>query len=114
MDLTITSKISVGICLSQINAVPENYIDAVDHEDPGKPFHPVHSVNDWPLFKTVINENKVLQVDQWNISEGAFGDIRFCRAFRDNAGNARDMKDQKPDDRNPEECEKLSKAICFF
>ena len=42
----------------------------------------------------VINENKVLQVDQWNISEGAFGDITFCRAFRDNAGNARDMKDK--------------------
>ena len=46
------------------------------------------------MFKTVINENKVLQVDQWNISEGAFGDITFCRAFRDNAGNARDMKDK--------------------
>ena len=77
-----------------INAVPEKYIDAVDHEDPGKPFQPVHPVNHWPLFKMVINENKVLQVDQWNISEGAFGDITFCRAFRDNAGNARDMKDK--------------------
>ena len=77
-----------------INAVPEKYIDVVDHEDPGKPFHPVHPVNHWPLFEMVINENKVLQVDQWNISEGAFGDITFCRAFRDNAGNARDMKDK--------------------
>ena len=77
-----------------INAVPEKYIDAVDHEDPGKPFHPVHPVNHWPLFKMVINENKVLQVDQWNISEGAFGDITFWCAFRDNAGNARDMKDK--------------------
>ena len=77
-----------------INAVPEKYIDAVDHEDPGKLFHPVHPVNHWPLFKAVINENKVLQVDQWNISEGAFGDLTFCRAFRDNAGNARDMKEK--------------------
>ena len=77
-----------------INAVPEKYIDAVDHEDPGKPFHPVHPVNHWPLFKAVINENKVLQVDQWNISEGAFGDLTFCHAFRDNAGNARDMKEK--------------------
>ena len=33
-------------------------------------------------------------MDQWNISEGAFGDITFCRAFRDNAGNARDMKEK--------------------
>ena len=34
-----------------INAVPEKYIDAVDHEDPGKPFQPVHSVNHWPCSK---------------------------------------------------------------
>ena len=77
-----------------INAVPEKYIDAVDHEDPGELFHQVHPVNHWPLFKMVINENKVLQADQWNISEGVFGDITFCHAFRDNAGNARDMKDK--------------------
>ena len=77
-----------------INAVPEKYIEAVDHEDPEKPFTPNYGVDDWPLFKTVIDENKVLQVDQWNISEGTFGDLTFCRAFRDNAGNARDMKEK--------------------
>ena len=77
-----------------INAVPEKYIEAVDHEDPGKEFSARYPVNDWPLFKTVINKNKVLQVDQWNITEGAFGDLTFCHAFRDNAGNARDMKEK--------------------
>ena len=75
-----------------INAVPENFVAEVDHEDPGKPFTADHPVDHWPLFKNVIHENKVLQVDQWNISEGAFGDLTFCHAFRDNAGNARDMK----------------------
>ena len=33
-------------------------------------------------------------MDQWNISEGVFGDLIFCRAFRDNAGNAREMKEK--------------------
>ena len=33
-------------------------------------------------------------MDQWNISEGAFGDLTFCHAFRDNTGNARDMEDK--------------------
>ena len=38
-----------------------------------------------------MDGNLVLEVDHWNIAEGTFGDISFCRAYRDNTGKPKNL-----------------------
>ena len=74
-----------------INAVPENFIDGIDHEDPEKKFTSEIRSDHWPRVKNVVDENLVLEVDHWNIAEGTFGDISFCHAYRDNTGKPKNL-----------------------
>ena len=58
-----------------INSLPDNFIVGIDHEDP-ELFHvPRYPSNHWPTVKEVVDLNSVLRVDQWNITDGAFGDL---------------------------------------
>ena len=75
-----------------INAVPENFVEGIDHEDPQKEFSSKVPVDHWPWVQDVVDGNLVLKVDNWNIADGKFGDISFCRAYRDNIGNPKNLE----------------------
>ena len=74
-----------------IHDTPEDYT-GVDLKDPEKRFRAMHPVNHVRSVDLVVTGNKVLKVDRFQISEGSFGDISHCRAFRDNAGQAKNLK----------------------
>ena len=70
-----------------IHDTPADFQD-VDSEDKEKPFIPVHPVNHVPTIDEVVEKNEVLKVNEFNIQDGAFGDVDHCHAFRDNSGQA--------------------------
>ena len=72
-----------------INAVPDNFVEGIDHEDPEKEFSSEVPADHWPRVQDIVNGNLVLKVDNWNIAEGTFGDIAFCHAYRNNIGTLR-------------------------
>ena len=96
-----------------INAVPENFVEGIDHEDPEKEFTSDVPVDHWPRVQDVVDGNLVLKVDNWNISEGSFGDMSFCRAYRDDIGNPKNMENQDLMEHIKKNAKNLAKRTAF-